>query len=78
MYLTFSGSLDELVENLVKTWEFEASHKSSMDQWTTIEHPNYEVQINEGPCMDGSHVMQMGNYNAIMRECPAYKKCEYP
>ena len=42
--LSHSGSLEELVENLVKTWEMEASHKPDMTQWRTIDLSNYCVQ----------------------------------
>ena len=66
------------MENLVKTWETEASHFADMSQWTTIDHNNYKVQVNGGPILDGKHAYRVGNYNAIMGECPAYQKCKFP
>ena len=73
--MIFPGSLEEIVENIVKTWEFEASHKADINQWTSIDRTNYKVQVNNGPVIDGEKACQMGNYNAVMRGCPAYQKC---
>ena len=75
-HTVFSGSLDEVVENLVKTWESEASHKADMSQWTTIDYDDYKVQVNNGPVMEGKRAYEIGNYNALMGACPAYQKCK--
>ena len=64
------------MENLVKTWEMEASHKKELSQWTTIDHNDYKVQVNGGKVFEGSFVKEVGNYNALLAECPAYKKCK--
>ena len=40
------GSLEETVENLVKTWETQASHFKDFNQWTTIDRDNYKVSVN--------------------------------
>jgi len=68
-----AGSLEEVVENLVKSWESEASHKVDMSQWNTIDHEVYKVQTNGGKVVDGEDGMKMGNYNALMIDCPTYK-----
>ena len=47
-----------------------------MNQWTSIDNKNYQVQVNNGPIADGKLVAKMGNYNALMSGCPAYQKCE--
>lgn len=41
-----AASLPNLVENLVKNWEIEASFKTSIDDWRTIDRPNYTFAIN--------------------------------
>ena len=71
-----TGSLEDIVENLVKTWESEASHKLDLNQWTSIDVNNYTVQVNNGPILEGKEAFQMSNYNALMKECPAYQKCK--
>ncbi|CAB4029090.1 Hypothetical predicted protein [Paramuricea clavata] len=68
------GSLEEVVENLVKTWEMEASHKKNILQWTTIDHGNYCIQTNGGEILDGVKAFEIGNYNALLKGCPAYEK----
>lgn len=69
-----AGSLEELVENLVKTWECQASHFMDFDQWTTIDHSNYKVQVNGEEELDGKVAYEVGNYNALLPKCPAYHK----
>ena len=71
-----AGSLEELVENLVKSWETEASHKVDMSQWKTVDHDAYQIQTNGGTLIEGKEAMKMGNYNALMIDCPTYKSCE--
>ena len=73
----YIGSLEEVVENLVKTWEMESSHKMNISQWTTIDHGNYKVQSNGGEVLDGVKAFEIGNYNALLKGCPAYEKCKY-
>jgi len=65
-----AGSLEELVENLVKTWEMEATHKTDFEQWTTIDHSAYKVSANGGPDIPGIEAKAIGNYNALMGGCP--------
>ena len=72
--IVFKGSLEEIVENLVKTWECEVSHKADLEQWTSIDPEKYEVQVNNGPIMAGKIAFVIGNYNALMRDCSAYQK----
>ena len=74
-YLYCSGSIEELVENLVKTWEAQASHFKDFSQWTTVDHDNYTVQVGNEEELDGRVAYEIGNYNALMKTCPAYKKC---
>ena len=64
------------MENLVKTWEMEASHKEELSQWTTIAQNEYCVQANGGKVFEGSIAKEIGNYNSLMAECPVYKACE--
>ncbi|KAF2465983.1 uncharacterized protein BDR25DRAFT_306448 [Lindgomyces ingoldianus] len=59
-------SLPELVQNLVKNWEVEASFKSSLDDWRTIDHKNYSFAINGGDPQTAEHMLKHGTYNAII------------
>jgi len=61
-----AGSLEMIVENLVKTWEMEASHKKDIEQWTTIASPEYTFQTNGGRVFTGREASIVGNYNALL------------
>ena len=43
-----TGSLESIVENLVKNWEVEASFKTDLAEWRTIDHENYTFAMNGG------------------------------
>lgn len=55
-----------MVENLVKNWEVEASHKMKLDEWRTIDASKYTFAINGGPPQSGEHMLKVGTYNAII------------
>ncbi|KAF8855554.1 hypothetical protein BDZ45DRAFT_500285 [Acephala macrosclerotiorum] len=61
-----AASLPNLVENLVKNWEVEASFKPEIDEWRTIDRPNYTFSINGGPPQTAEHMLKVGTYNAII------------
>lgn len=52
-------SLEELVENLVKNWEIEASHKMDVSQWRTVDPEKYTFAINGGPPQDAEHMLKV-------------------
>lgn len=62
------GSLELVVENLVKTWEFESSHKKDVGAWTTID----QTDAFEGFAANGwkrytkQEMIEAGNYNLLM------------
>merc|ERR1712226_1612358 len=61
-----AGSLERLVENLVKTWEMEASHKVDFLQWDTVDHQEYKVSANGGQIFYGEDAKERGNYNTLL------------
>lgn len=46
-----AGSLEEKVQNLVKTWEMEIVHKADPNDYKTLDAKNFLLGIN------GMHVM---------------------
>lgn len=54
------------MENLVKNWEVEASFKPDIEDWRTIDRPNYTFAINGGPPQTAEHMLNVGTYNAII------------
>lgn len=63
-----SGSLEEFVENFIKTWEMEATHKEFY-QWTTVDQTAYEVQANGGKVFNSVEAPWVGNYNWLLSTC---------
>lgn len=62
------GSLEFFVENFIKTWEMEATHKEFY-QWTTVDQHAYEVQANGGKVFQSGEASWIGNYNWLMSSC---------
>lgn len=54
------------MENLVKNWEIEASYKTDIKEWRTIDHENYTFSVNGGPPQTGEHMLNVGTYNALI------------
>lgn len=63
-----AGSLELIVENMVKTWEMEATHKR-FEQWTTVNHSKYTVQANGGKVFNSEEAAWIGNYNWLLSTC---------
>lgn len=40
------GSLEEVVQNLVKTWEMELSHKTRVSDFKSIHHEKFCISVN--------------------------------
>ncbi|KAJ3510176.1 hypothetical protein NLJ89_g4825 [Agrocybe chaxingu] len=61
-------SLESLVQNLVKNWEKEATHKVDPAEWRTIAQGKYSVHLNGGPGMSADDMLRLGTYNALAGE----------
>jgi hypothetical protein len=61
-----ANSLPQLVENLVKNWEVEASFKPTLSDWRTVDHANYSFAINGSEPQNAEHMLKLGTYNAII------------
>ena len=66
------GSLEQIVEDLVKTWEMEATHKIDLSQWTTIDPSVFEISGNGGKVYSGEISKDNGNYNNLLENCPKH------
>lgn len=58
--------MPQLVENLVKNWEVEASHKPKLDDWRTVDKTKYSFAINGAAPQPAEYMLQEGTYNAII------------
>jgi len=64
------GSLEKTVENLVKTWEMECSHKTNPKDWGSVDVEKYHISTNGGPRKDLAETIRRGNYNMTMEQSP--------
>jgi len=64
------GSLEMIVENLVKTWEMERSHKVDHHQHESTD-PNFRIAANGWKKYEHEEAHTAGNYNVLMDGCPA-------
>ncbi|KAE9992795.1 hypothetical protein EG327_007719 [Venturia inaequalis] len=61
-----ANSLPQLVENLVKNWEIEASFKTKLEDWQTVNPSRYTFSMNGGTPQKGEHMLEVGSYNSII------------
>ncbi|KAL1410543.1 hypothetical protein Q8F55_004556 [Vanrija albida] len=66
------GSLEEIVENLVKNWEIEASFKTDYKDWRTVDQEVYTFSLNGGPPSTGPDMVRIGTYNALLPDSKFY------
>ncbi|KAK9243338.1 hypothetical protein V1506DRAFT_389941 [Lipomyces tetrasporus] len=67
-----SGSLEAIVQNIVKNWEIEASFKPSVSDWRTVDPEKYSFSMNGGEPRPAEHMLKVGTYNAILTESNFY------
>merc|ERR1719242_1373225 len=60
------GSLESIVEGLVKNWESEASHKPDPKTWDTIDYDNWTIKGNNGRTFKPDEAVKVGNYNVLL------------
>ncbi|CAB9502821.1 Inherit from NOG: Pathogenesis related protein-like protein [Seminavis robusta] len=65
------GSLELVVENLVKTWEMERSHKVDPGSHQSVDTENFRISANGGKVFDNEEANAVGNYNVLLNACPA-------
>ncbi|XP_068325296.1 pathogen-related protein-like [Pyrus communis] len=62
------GSLEEEVQNLVKTWEMELFHKSNPDDFKTLDPNKYTVSVNGRKGINIEEIGKIGGgYNSFLQ-----------
>ncbi|CAK9027743.1 Pathogen-related protein [Durusdinium trenchii] len=64
------GSLEMIVENLVKTWEMERSHKLDPNSHRSVDPKRFHISANGGTKFDNDQANKVGNYNVLLDKCP--------
>ncbi|KAJ4951531.1 hypothetical protein NE237_028363 [Protea cynaroides] len=61
------GSLEETVQNLVKTFEMELFHKACPEDFKTINTQKFTLTVNGGKPLSMEELQKVGGYNAFLQ-----------
>ncbi len=70
------GSLEAIVENLVRTFELEASFKTNPKQWLSVVNDKFRMSSNGGKEFTAKDISENGTYNLFIGETEEYKAHE--
>jgi len=66
------GSLESIVNKLVKNWEVESHHIASPHQWKTMDITKFKAAVNGGCPASAQLMADIGPYNLLIGEHQAY------
>ncbi|KAF8411674.1 hypothetical protein HHK36_004232 [Tetracentron sinense] len=74
------GSIEEKVQNLVKTWEMEMFHKTSFDDYKTVDPNKYTFSLNGRKAITLEEKRKLGGgYNSLLQtSLPEKFRCYNP
>ncbi|MEI1374360.1 SnoaL-like polyketide cyclase [Nostoc sp. UHCC 0926] len=75
-YNHLEGTLEAIVQNLVRTFEMEVSFKANPQQWLSIVNDKFRVSTNGGVEYTAADVSAQGTYNLFMADSEHYKASE--
>lgn len=61
------GSLEETVQNAIKSWEMELSHKTRIQDFKSINPDKFKLIVNGREGLSGEETLRMGSYNALLK-----------
>jgi len=67
------GSLEAVVQKLVKNWEVESHHIYDIKQWQTMDVDALKISTNGGETVDAQHMAEVGPYNMLIGDVDGYK-----
>ena len=70
-------SLEKAVENLVKTWEMERSHKVDASEHKSVDTEKFTISANGGKTYGNEEANLAGNYNVLLDSCPLWSKTSW-
>jgi hypothetical protein len=76
IYNHLAGTLELIVQNLVKTFEMEVSFKVNPQQWLSIVNDKFRVSTNGGKEYTAAELGAQGTYNTFMADSEHYKASE--
>ncbi|MEO3704667.1 SnoaL-like polyketide cyclase [Trichormus azollae] len=70
------GTLEAIVQNLVRTFEMEVSFKSNPQQWLSVVSDKFRLSTNGGKEYTAADLSAQGTYNLFMADSQHYKASE--
>jgi hypothetical protein len=70
------GSLEAIVQNLVRTFDIEANFKTNPQQWISVVNDKFRMSTNGGPSYTVSDVVESGTYKLLIGNTQHYKAAE--
>ncbi|KAK1389101.1 pathogen-related protein-like [Heracleum sosnowskyi] len=61
------GSLEDTVQNAIKSWEMELSHKTRLQDFRSINPDKFKLIVNGKEGLSGEETLEMGSYNALLK-----------
>ncbi|KAJ1441652.1 NTF2-like domain superfamily [Sesbania bispinosa] len=61
------GSLEEIVQNAVKSWEMELSHKTRLQDFRTLNPEKFKLFVNGREGLSAEETLSLGSYNALLK-----------
>ncbi|VVA95783.1 unnamed protein product [Arabis nemorensis] len=61
------GSLEETVQNAIKSWEMEFSHKIHLQDFKTINPDKFKLFVNGREGLSAEETLKLGSYNALLK-----------
>ncbi|XP_077228130.1 pathogenesis-related family protein [Tasmannia lanceolata] len=62
-----TGSLEEIVQNALKTWEMELSHKIDLQDFKSLNPEKFKFFVNGRRGLSGEETLELGSYNALLQ-----------
>ncbi|XP_062170472.1 pathogen-related protein-like [Alnus glutinosa] len=63
------GSLEEIVQNAIKSWEMEVSHKIRLKDCKTLNPDKFKLFVNGREGLSGEETIRLGTYNSLLKSC---------
>ena len=70
------GSLNAIAENLVRTFEMEASFKTNPQQWISVVADKFRMSTNGGKEYTAQDIVDQGTYNLFLENSEHYQASE--
>jgi hypothetical protein len=61
------GSLEETVQNAIKSWEMELSHKIRLQDFKTFNPQKFKLIVNGREGLSAEETLKIGSYNALLK-----------